>query len=287
MRLISNIAPPSTSPWKSRNPPKWGPRCHPRTRTALAVFLDCDGLLLPELCGLVASRCRPWGSLGFEPVVNNRSCCSPDPPPSADPSERFPPLRPNPVTPTWLPCLPKPEPLSSLPTASHPKTTCRRRDLRGLTLTESVASRTCCHTRSARCSHGLPRLLALAHAQELPPVRCTPPKWSATRDASTASDATAFPPFRLRETTVTVETSASFRTAVSPCSKLPSNPPGHRSNRTLSGSGRNQNPSCLRRTATRTNLSAFLYAEATSLVTEVGPNPPTMCFHLMPACCHK
>lgn len=115
MRLISNIAPPSTSPWKSRNPPKWGPRCHPRTRTALAVFLDCDGLLLPELCGLVASRCRPWGSHGSEPVGDN-DCSLP----AHQTLSRTPSLRsfslsfwPCTVTRTFLPSTPVPVPLSS------------------------------------------------------------------------------------------------------------------------------------------------------------------------------
>ena len=103
------------------HPPKWGPRCQPRTRTAFAVLPGYDGLLLSEFCGLVASRCRPWGLPGFAPVAHSRNCNTPDTPPDTDPSELFPPLRPSSITPTLLPGLPKPEPLSSLPNTHRSK----------------------------------------------------------------------------------------------------------------------------------------------------------------------
>jgi hypothetical protein len=97
------------------HPPKWCTKCQPRTRTVRAVLPGFDGLLSSELCGLVASRCRPWGSLGFEPVVDRRSGRF------AKLSSRTPTLQsfslhfePNPVTPTLLPGSPRPVPLSPL-----------------------------------------------------------------------------------------------------------------------------------------------------------------------------
>lgn len=102
-------------PLRLPHPPKWCTKCQPRTRTVRAVLPGFDGLLSSELCGLVASRCRPWGSLGFEPVVDCRSS------PTAKLSSRTPTLQsfslhfePNHVTPTSLPGSPRPVPLSPL-----------------------------------------------------------------------------------------------------------------------------------------------------------------------------
>lgn len=97
------------------HPPKCCTKCHLRTRTVRAVLPGFDGLLSSELCGLVASRCRPWGSFGFELVADRRSCRI------AKLSSRTPTLQsfslhfePNLVTPTLLPGSPKPVPLSPL-----------------------------------------------------------------------------------------------------------------------------------------------------------------------------
>jgi hypothetical protein len=43
----------------------------PQARSVLVVLPDFDGLLHTTLRGLVASRCRPWGSYGSEPVGDN------------------------------------------------------------------------------------------------------------------------------------------------------------------------------------------------------------------------
>jgi hypothetical protein len=43
----------------------------PQARSVLVVLPDSDGLLHTLLCGLIASRCRPWGSYGSEPVSDN------------------------------------------------------------------------------------------------------------------------------------------------------------------------------------------------------------------------
>lgn len=84
----------------------------------------CRFSRLRRVAPLRASRacCIPLPTMGFA-----RFCAcrprpkphTPDTPPSVDPSELFPPLRPSPVTPTSLPGLPKPEPLSPLPNASR------------------------------------------------------------------------------------------------------------------------------------------------------------------------
>jgi hypothetical protein len=137
--------------------------------SVLVVLPDFNGLLHTELCGLVASRCRPWGSLGFEPVVDHRSSQYRQTfLTNAYPSELFPPLRPNPVTPTLLPGSPKPVPLSLLLSRQARKPVAQG-DLRGLTITESVAVHRCCHQWLARCSHGLLRPRALARAPEVAP----------------------------------------------------------------------------------------------------------------------
>jgi len=96
-------------------------------------------------------------------------------------------------------------------------------DPRGLTIAESVASHRCCHQCSTRYSHGLLRLRALTLAPRFPLcVHLTEVKCA--RSASTASGATAFPTHRLRNESVTAGTSASFRTAVPPKSKLSNDP---------------------------------------------------------------
>jgi hypothetical protein len=103
-------------------------------------------------------------------------------------------------------------PLSSFRPLCCPKTSPRLCDPRGLTLTKSVVSRPCCHLRLTRCSHGLLRLWAFTHVRDFSrPLAAT--EVTATRDASTALNVTAFPQYRLRDTAVTVWTPASFRTA--------------------------------------------------------------------------
>lgn len=61
----------------------------PQDRSALVVPPDFSGFLRSVPCELVASRSRPWGSLGFEPAGNQ--VCRPSP--TTDPPHKRPTLR--------------------------------------------------------------------------------------------------------------------------------------------------------------------------------------------------
>jgi len=69
-RVVQRSAPPSTSPAKptpTHRSGLWTCAAERRSRSASVVSHHLDGLLLHRFRGLVASRCRPWGSSDFHP----------------------------------------------------------------------------------------------------------------------------------------------------------------------------------------------------------------------------